>query len=336
MKPRSCASIPLAAVLALAGCGEGQPEDVLRVSGHVEATEIQIAPEVSGRILERRVAEGDRVAPGDVIARLEAREAELQLRRLQSERAAADAERRLLAAGPRPEEIRQADAQADAAAAEIATIEAELDAARMDLERFEALLAANAGSVKQRDDARARVEALEARRQAASERLRAARENAERIRRGARRQELEAAAARVAAIDAQIAALEETIGDAVVKAPAAGVVTQTLAEPGELVGPGRAIVVVTDLDHAWANLFVPEPVVPRLRLGQPATVFNDAGGSGLAGTVTFISPQAEFTPRNVQTPEERSRLVYRIKVSVDNREGILKPGMPVDAELRLQ
>jgi HlyD family secretion protein len=335
MKRGSHPWIPLAAVL-LAACGDEQRAGVLRVSGHVEATEIQVAPEVSGRILERPTSEGDRVASGDVIARLDARDTELQLRRLQAERAAADANRRLLAAGPRPEEVRQADAQAEAAAAEIATIEAELDAARMDLERFEALLAAHAGSVKQRDDARARVETLEARRRAASERLRAARENAERIRSGARRQELEAAAARVAAIDAQIAVLDEAIHDAVVKAPVSGIVTQTLAEAGELVGPGRPIVVITDLDHAWANLFVPEPMIPRLRLGQAATVFTDAGGPGLPGTVTFISPRAEFTPRNVQTPEERSRLVYRIKVSVDNRDGILKPGMPVDAELRLE
>jgi len=92
---------------------------------------------------------------------------------------------------------------------------------------------------------------------------------------------------------------------------------------------------VVDLDHAWANIYIDEPLVPRLRLGQPATIFTDAGGAGLAGTVTFISPKAEFTPRNVQTAEERSKLVYRIKVSVDNTQGILKPGMPVEAEVPL-
>ena len=79
-----------------------------------------------------------------------------------------------------------------------------------------------------------------------------------------------------------------------------------------------------------------EPVVPRLKLGQPATLFTDAGGGGLPGTITFISPKAEFTPRNVQTAEERSKLVYRIKVTADNRDGVLKPGMPVEAELPLQ
>jgi HlyD family secretion protein len=94
--------------------------------------------------------------------------------------------------------------------------------------------------------------------------------------------------------------------------------------------------VITDLDHAWANLFVPEPMMPRLKLGQKATVLTDATGQRLAGTVTFVSPKAEFTPRNVQTAEDRSKLVYRIKVTVDNTAGILKPGMPVDAELAVQ
>jgi len=82
-------------------------------------------------------------------------------------------------------------------------------------------------------------------------------------------------------------------------------------------------------------VYIDEPVVPRIRLGQKATLFTDAGGAGIPGTVTFISPKAEFTPRNVQTSEERSKLVYRIKVSVDNREGILKQGMPVEAEIPL-
>jgi len=106
------------------------------------------------------------------------------------------------------------------------------------------------------------------------------------------------------------------------------------ADRGELLAPRTPIVVITDLDHAWADVFVDEPAVPRLRLGQAATLYTDAGGAGIPGTVTFISPKAEFTPRNVQTAEERSRLVYRVKVSVDNRKGLLKQGMPVEAELR--
>jgi HlyD family secretion protein len=82
-------------------------------------------------------------------------------------------------------------------------------------------------------------------------------------------------------------------------------------------------------------VYVDEPVVPRLRVGQAATVFTDAGGPGLTGRIGYVSEKAEFTPRNVQTAEDRSKLVYRVKVLVDNRAGVLKAGMPVEAELPL-
>ena len=109
--------------------------------------------------------------------------------------------------------------------------------------------------------------------------------------------------------------------------------TEKLAEVGELLQPGTPIAVITDLDHVWANVYVDEPAVPRLRLGQAATLFTDAGGAGIPGTVSYISEKAEFTPRNVQTADERSKLVYRVKVSVENRDGVLKAGMPIEAEI---
>ena len=117
------------------------------------------------------------------------------------------------------------------------------------------------------------------------------------------------------------------------RAPVGGVVTARLLDAGEMAPPRAAIVVITDLDHAWANLYVDERLVPRLKIGQPATLVTDAG-QRLAGTITFISPKAEFTPRNVQTADERSKLVYRVKVTADNKEGVLKPGMPIEAELQ--
>jgi HlyD family secretion protein len=331
----SALTAPVLLAAIAAACGEAAPADTLRVSGHVEATEVQVAPEVGGRLIELRVMEGDRVAAGDVVGRLDVRDTELQIQRGRAERAAADAQLRLLQAGAREEDIRQAEAQLQSAEAEVKAIAAELASAELDLQRFESLLQANAGSRKQRDDAQARVDVARERQRGAVERAQAAREAVARLRAGARRQEIDAARARVAAVDAQLAAFDKALKDAVIVAPSAGIVTQRLAEPGELIAPRMPVLVVTDLDDAWANLFVPEPMVPRIRLGQTATVFTDAGGEGLPGTVTFVSPRAEFTPRNVQTAEERSKLVYRIKVAVDNSGGVLKPGMPVDAELRL-
>jgi HlyD family secretion protein len=126
--------------------------------------------------------------------------------------------------------------------------------------------------------------------------------------------------------------LKKNAGDAVVTAPVGGVITAKLLDAGEMAAPRAALAVVTDLDHAWANMYVDERLVPALKIGQPASILTDAG-QRLAGTIAFISPNAEFTPRNVQTAVERSKLVYRVKITTDNREGILKPGMPVEAEL---
>ena len=325
-----------AGVAMASGCAEPPPSNELRVSGHVEATEVRVAGQVGGRLVELRAAEGDRVAAGDVIGNLDTRDVELEIARAQAERATAEAQLRLVQTGARPEDVRQAEAQRGALQAELGVLDAELVAAEADRDRFESLLAADAGSRKQRDDAVARVNVLEQRARVVREQVRAAEQVVARLESGARVEEIEAARTRVASIDAQIAVLRKRVDDATVVSPAGGIVSQVLVEQGEFVAPMMPLLVVTDIDRAWANLFVPEPAVPRLTIGQDAQVFTDAGGAGLPGTVTFVSPQAEFTPRNVQTADERSLLVYRIKVAVDNREGVLKPGMPVDALLALR
>ena len=322
----------MAAVVTVGACGSRADEGAGRASGYVEATDVRVAPQVGGRLLEVAVAEGDRVAAGALIARLDTTDAELALRRAEADRDQAVAALKLLEAGARAEDIRQARAQESSAQSEIVAAQSELEAATADLQRFEALLKSNAGSVKQRDDAATRRDVAQAHVNAARERARAASETVARLRAGARPEEIAGARARVAAMDAQIAALKKNLADAVLTSPVAGIVTAKLADAGETIAPRTPVVAITDLDHAWANVYVDEPVVPRLRLGQPVTLVTDAG-QRLQGSITFISPKAEFTPRNVQTAAERSKLVYRIKVSADNRDGVLKPGMPVEAEL---
>jgi HlyD family secretion protein len=324
------------ALIGSAACRDQAPTDRVRVSGQVEATDVQVAAVTGGRLLELKVAEGQRVEQGALVARLDAADAELTLVRARAERDQADAQWRLLRAGARPEELRQAEAQVAAARSEAGAAEAELGAAEKEVARFEALVASNSGSRKQLDDAIARRDVARERARSAHDRVRAAEESLVRLRAGARREELDAAAARVAAAEAQIAIWQKAIADAIVTAPIAGIVTEKIADAGELLQPRGPIVVITDLDHAWANVYVDEPIVPRLRIGQPATIFTDAGGSGIRGEISAIASRAEFTPRNVQTAEDRSKLVYRIKVSVDNTSGVLKAGMPVEAEIPLQ
>jgi membrane fusion protein YbhG len=323
----------LGLALLSAACNRNAPATANRATGYVEATEVRVSAEVGGRLVDMKVAEGDRVSAGDVIAHLDTADTELALRRAGADREQAQAQLALLRAGSRPEDIRQATAQAQAAQADVRAAQAELDAAAADLERFENLLRANAGSVKQRDDAATRKEVAAARHRAAQDRAQSAADMLARVKAGARPQEIDAARARVSAADAQIATLQKSAGDAIVKAPVAGIVTSKLLDSGEMAAPRAPVVVITDLDHAWANIYVDERLVPQLKIGQAATLITDAG-QRLNGTITFISPKAEFTPRNVQTADERSKLVYRIKVTADNRSGVLKPGMPVEADLQ--
>jgi HlyD family secretion protein len=325
----------MAVLLTGSACANRAPADRVRVSGYVEATEIQVSAEVGGRLLELKVAEGDRVTAGAVVAQIDTADALLALKRAQADREGADAQVRLLLAGARVEDIRQAEAMRAAAEADLAAANEDLTAAERDLKRFEALMAANSGVEKQRDDAATRKEVAGRRVTGAEQRTRAAAETINRLKAGARSEEIDAARARLASVDAQIATIMKGIRDATVLAPISGMVTQKLVDQGELHAPRVPLLVVADLDHVWANVYLDEPLVPNVSLGQSVTLFTDAGGQGIEGKITFISSKAEFTPRNVQTAAERSKLVFRLKVSVDNRNGVLKQGMPVEAEIRL-
>ena len=326
--------LPPAALIA--ACAAPPPDDRIRASGHVEATATRLAPDAGGRILTLAIKEGDRVDTGQTILTLDPKDAELAIRRAQAERAQAEAELRLVQAGPRAEDVRQAEAQIAIAQADVSAARAEVTAAEQDFARFDGLLKSNSGSQKQRDDAATRRDVARDRLTAGESRVRSAEEALRRLQAGARREEIDAARAGVAAAGAQLAALEKNLADTTFVSPVSGIVTEKLAEAGEVIAPRTPVLVVTDLDHAWADVFVPEPAVPRITLQQTATVFTDAGGPGIPGTVSYISPKAEFTPRNVQTAEERSKLVYRIRIAVDNRSGVLKQGMPVEAEVPFQ
>jgi HlyD family secretion protein len=328
-------SLSVCLILFSAACTKEAPSDRLRASGHVEATEVRLAPDAGGRVLSLNVKIGDRVQPGQTILTLDSRDAELAMQRGKAEQSQADAQLRLLLAGSRPEDIRQAESQVAVAAAETAAAKAELAGAEQDLERFDTLLKNNSGSKKQRDDAETRRNVARDRVAAAESRVKAAEGGLASLQAGARREEIEAARARVAATKAQIASVEKSLHDATLVSTVGGLVTDTLVEAGETIAPRTPVVVIVDLDRAWADVFVPEPIVPTLKIGQAATIFTDAGGAGVPGTITYISPKAEFTPRNVQTADERSKLVYRIRVSAENKDGVLKQGMPVEAELAM-
>jgi HlyD family secretion protein len=320
MKPRTRALTVAAAALAMtAACRSGDDAGTIVASGHVEAAEVLVSTKLPGTIESLAVDEGHSVSAGQELARIDATDVRLALAAARAERAQAEAELRLRLAGSRGEDVREAMAQ-------VARAEADLAGAEKDLTRMEGLLAAGSGTGKARDDARTR-------RDVARSSLDAARERLQRLEAGFRAEEKDAARARLAAADARIAQLEQQLKDALILSPVAGVVSEKLADAGELTARGTGIVVVTDLAGAWLNAYVAEPDLARLRLGQEAEVVTD-DGQRRKGRVSFVASHAEFTPKNVQTRDERVKLVYRIKVALENADGLFKAGMPATARLR--
>lgn len=234
-----CRAALLAALAILTGaCATPAPTDRVRVSGQVEATEVQVASPVAGRVLQLHATEGQRVAQGDLLVTLDTADAELAMARARADRDQADAQLRLLQAGARQEDIRQAEAQVASAQADASAAAVDLAAADADVQRFESLLASNSGSRKQRDDAVVRRDMARDRQQGARQRIAAAQEAVARLKAGARPEEVQGARARVASADATIIA------------PVAGIITATIAEVGELAQPRAPLVIITDLDRA--------------------------------------------------------------------------------------
>ena len=309
--------LPLAG--ALAGCGKASDAGLIVASGHVEATEIRIAAKVGGKLESLSLEEGDRVTAGQELARIDAVDLRLSLDSAKADRERAAADLKLMEAGARTEDIAEARAQ-------VALARANLDGAETDFQRMQGLLDAGSGTAKSRDDARTRRDALAASLEAAKERLK-------RLEAGSRREEIEAARARLRAAEARIAQLDQQIKDATVTSPAAGVVTEKLAEPGEVIAAGTPLLLITDLGDAWLNDYDGEPDLAPIRIGQPAEVRTDDGATS-SGTISFIASTAEFTPKNVQTRDERVKLVFRVKIRLPNEDGKFKPGLPAEARLR--
>jgi membrane fusion protein YbhG len=311
-------------LLALAGaaCTGKNARDTISASGTIEAVEVNVASKVPGQLLELAVEEGARVKTGDRLASIDHAALDIQLRQAEAGVELADAQLSLLVKGARSEDIRQAEAalkQADAS----------FSIADEDARRMRELVKTESVTTKQRDDAEARLTVAAAQRNAATEAL-------SKVRRLARPEEIRAAEARLAQARAAADLLRKTISDCEITAPAAGIVTHKAVEAGELVNPGQTIVTISELDSVYVMIYVTDKDLGRVKLGGAAEVAIDTfPGKAFPGKITYISPEAEFTPKNIQTKEDRVKLVFGVKVEIENRDGLLKPGLPADALIRV-
>ena len=315
--------IPVLAVVAVAAwlLTRGRSADELEASGTVEATEAQLGFQSPGRIEAIHVREGDRITLGDTLALLE--HAELSAR-LDQARAQHNAARALLAelqSGSRQEERVQAREALQAATSRFTDAERELGRARR-------LLDAGALSQEQFDRARLSLDVLRAQKEQAEQQLRM-------VETGPRPERITGQQAAVAQAEAAVRQAEAAVSNTVIRAPFTGVITVRHRENGETVAPGAPVLTLMNLDDRWVRIYIPETQVGALHLGTGATITADTYPErSYGGAVSFIASQAEFTPRNVQTREERVKLVYAVKVRITQDSTYdLKPGLPADVRL---
>jgi HlyD family secretion protein len=342
-----------------------------RVSGYLEAEDIRLGSRLGGRIREVLVEEGQSVKAHDVLVRLEEFDLDERILQSEAELRARQAELQRLTAGFRDEEKGQAAARVErlkqkvkglkegpreeekeSARARVRLAQAQFDAAKSTHDRNVALSVQNPGAVSREaidrssEDLKVAQANKEVRVQefqllekgnraediAGAEAELAEADQAWRLTmNGSRAEEIEQAKASVAAAQAAVAILEANRAELDILSPAAGTVDAVELQPGDLVAAGAPVLSVILTDRLWVRAYVPEGKL-NLQIGQKMRVTIDSVTGAFIGTLTYISRQAEFTPSNVQTPEERSKQVFRIKVQLPPDER-LRPGMSADVWL---
>ncbi|MGE4263189.1 MAG: secretion protein HlyD [Desulfovibrio sp.] len=295
------------------GADKGQG---LKLYGNVDIREVELSFRVPGRLAEVRVDEGDPVKAGDVLAVLDAQRYRDVLAKAVGDRDVAAANMAKFHAGSRLEEVAQARAT-------VAQYEAQVENAVRVARRREELLKSGAISAQERDDAVASRDALLAQ-------LQSARKGLQLQASGFRAEEVLGAEAALRSAEASVAAAMTDLADTEIVAPSDGTVLSRVREPGAMAPAGATVLVVSLNKPVWVRAYVPEPSLGKVHLGMAVKVHTDSRpGKPYSGTVGFISPVAEFTPKNVETEALRTDLVYRLRIVVDDPDQGIRQGMPV-------
>jgi len=289
-------------------------------SGTIEAVNVSLSSKVSGDVIEMTAEEGQRVQKGDLLVRIEHTLLDLQLQQAQAGVRLAEAQLQLLLKGARIEDIGQAEEA-------LAQAQENLTLAKEDNQRIRNLFQSGSATTKQRDEADARLKVAQSRYNSATQALK-------KLQNFARPEEIQVARAMLDQARLAVRIAEVQIKDAGVVAPISGTVTHRLVEPGETVGKGTFLLTLTDLSKLYLKIYIRARDVGKIRLGDSAQISIDHEPERrYHGQVVYISPVAEFTPKNIQTKEDRIKLVFGVKLALENSQGYLKPGLPADALL---
>jgi HlyD family secretion protein len=298
------------------------PAHILTLYGNIEIRDAQLAFQEQERISRILVEEGDAVTQGQVVALQDSTRLKARIREAESLVAAQKQRVKRLLAGTRQQEI-------DRLRAEVRALERNLSFLKRTYERIRTTTRKGASTEQSLDDARARYEVEQARLAARQQALDLAVE-------GPRQEDIAEARERLQAAQASLDLLQIRLEDLTLKAPRQGVIQSRILEQGEMAGPSRPVLTLALTDAKWVRAYVPEPDLGKIRLGLQAEVLSDSfPEKAYQGRVGFISPVAEFTPKSVETPDLRSKLVYEVRINVQDPDDELRLGMPVTVRIAL-
>ena len=306
----------------LFACGDENNGTKIEASGNIESTNVVVSSKVSGEVIHLLRDEGNKVNAGDTIMIVDHENLEFQLRQATAGYEAALAQYELLKKGARQEDIKQVEEQLKQA-------QVNFDLAKDDKERMTNLYNSQTITKKQYDDAVARFDITKAQ-------LTSAKENYTKIKNFARPEELKQAEANVNGKLASVDLLKKQIRDSYVVSPINGFIVEKYVEQGETVSMMSSLFKVSDLSKIDLIIYVSEEELGKVKLGQKADITTDSYPDKMyEGKVIYISPEAEFTPKNIQTKDERTKLVFAVKIRANNPDFQLKSGMPADAVIHL-
>lgn len=307
-------------IFVFTGCNSNG--NLIETSSSIEATNIELRAKVTGELQKILVKEGEEVKRGDTLFIIDRKEIQLQLNQALANYNSALAKYQTILQGVRAEDKAQLREM-------VRQAEVNFENAKKDFERVKNLFENQSVSQKAFDDAKLRMEVAEAQ-------LKSARENLQKAERGPLKSEIDAAKSLADAAKSQVELLEKKLNDAVIIAPVNGYVSLINYDEGELVMAGSLITKIVNLDEVFVKVYVNELNLGRIKIGDEVEIKPDAyPDKTFKGEIVFISSEAEFTPKNIQTKEERVKLVYAVKIRVENPDHLLKDGMLCDVLISL-